>query len=295
MKQLKNRYKLIWVVLIAFTGVKAQDSVKHELLLNVNYYMPNNRVPYLKVSAKEKVERQFIPQQNIIASVYIGTPSETNLLSKIKTDKKGESVIYIPASFKSIWDSSATLNFSAISEANKIYESTTSEITISKSKIEIDTTSEDGVRKVIVKVTELKNNEWLPAKDAELKIAVKRSLGNVPIGDEETYTTDSTGIVTADFKRDSIAGDAKGNLILAAWTEDNESLGNITGEKVVNWGTPTKIDNTFFDKRALWATRFRSPFWLIGLAYGIIIGVWGTLIYLITRIIKIRKLGKAVV
>ncbi len=280
------------MLVVAFAGAKAQDSTTHELTLNLSYYMPNDKIPYLKVSAKEKVGRQFIPQQSIAASIYFGGESDANLLGKIITDKKGESKLYIPSSFKTLWDSSASLNFSVITEPTKIYGSTTTDLKISKAKIEIDTLTEEDVKKVNARVMHLEGSEWQPAKDVELKIAVKRSLGNVPIGDEETYTTDSAGMATADFKRDSLPGDAKGNLVLIAWTEENETYGNITGEKIVNWGRSSIIDNTFFDKRTLWSTRFRSPFWLLGLAYGIIIGVWGTLIYLITRIIKMRKLGK---
>ena len=293
MKLLKNKYNLLWVLMLTILGVNGQDSVKHELNLKLNYYMPNDKIPYLKVAATEKVERRLIPQNDIAASVYIGEQSDANLLGKIKTDKNGEARVFIPASFKSLWDSSAAMNFSITTEANKIFPSVTTELSITKSKIEIDTATEEGAKKVIVKVMELKDNDWLPAKDVELKIGIRRSLGNVLAGDEETYTTDSTGMVTADFKRDSLPGDAKGNLVLTAWTEDNESFGNISGEKTVNWGIPTKVDNRFFHQRTLWATRFRTPFWLLGLAYGIIISVWGTLIYLIARIIKIRKIGRA--
>lgn len=293
MKLLKNKYCILWMLLVsAFADTTAQDSVTHDLILKLNYFMSHDKVPYLKVSAMEKVERQLIPQQNITASIYIGDQSDANLLGKIETDKNGAGKVYIPSSFKALWDSSASLNFSVVSETNKIFASTTTELTISKAKVEIDTITVDEAKNVIVKVTELKEGKWLPAKDVELKIGVRRSLGIVPVGDEETYTTDSTGMVMAEFKRDSLPGDAKGNLTLAAWTEENESYGNITGEKLVNWGLPTRIDNTFFDKRTLWARSSRSPFWLLGLAYSIIFGVWATLIYLITRIIKIKKLGK---
>jgi hypothetical protein len=292
MKLLKIKNILSFVFLMAAAGTTAQDSVTHNLILNLNYYMPDNRIPYLKVSAKEKVERQFLPQQDIAASVYIGEQTDANLLGKIRTGKKGEASLYIPSKFKALWDSSASLNFSAVTEANKIFESTTAELAITKSKIEIDTLTEEGVRKIIVKVMELKDNEWLPAKDVELKVAVKRSLGNVPVGDEESYTTDSTGLITAEFKRDSLPGDVKGDITIIAWTDENETYGNITAEKIVNWGESTIIDNTFFQQRTLWAKSSKTPFWLLALAYGVTLGVWGTIIYLITRIIKMRKLGK---
>jgi len=293
MKLLKNKYWLPVLLLLAFTNkMIAQDSLAHELLLNISFYLPNDKIPYLKLSAKEKVERRFIPQKGISGSVYIGEENEINLLGQVNTNDKGEAIVYIPSSFKSIWDSSSTISFLVISEANKVFQSTKSEVQVTKARVEIDTVSTDGIKSVLAKVTSLNNGQWLPAKDVELKIAVRRSLGDLPVGDEETYTTDSTGTVTAEYKRDSLLGDTKGNLILVAKTEDHETYGNISVEKQVNWGVAPKFEN-LLDKRSLWATSSKTPFWLLGLAYSIIGGVWGTLIYLIYLLLRIRKLRKA--
>lgn len=293
-KPLKNKFGLLLLIslLIGFVA-KTQDSAAREMILTLAYYMPADNLPYLKVSAKEKVDRKFIPQKDITASVYIGEETESGLLEKIKTDSKGESKIFIPASFKSIWDSGATFSFIAVSEANKIFQSTKSEISVTKAKIEIDTSSVDGIKNISVKVTALKDGEWQSAKDVELKIAIKRSLGNLPVGDDDSYTTDSTGTVIAEFKRDSLFGDDKGNYTIIALTEDNEIYGNIFAEKKVNWGKAPVIENSF-GERSLWATRNKTPYWLLLIAYSIIGIVWGTLIYIIVQIIKIRKLGRSV-
>ena len=293
MKLLKNKYWLPVLLLLALTNkMIAQDSLAHELILNISFYMPNDKIPYLKVSAKEKVERKFIPQKGITGHVYIGEETGTGLLGKVNTDDKGEAILYIPSSFKSIWDSSSTVTFLVNTEANKVFQATRSEVQVTKSRIEIDTISDGVTKSIIAKVTALNNDEWLPAKDVELKIAVKRSLSDLPVGDEETYTTDSTGTVTAEFKRDSLLGDTKGNLILVAKTEDHETYGNISVEKHVNWGVAPKFEN-LLDRRTLWARSSKTPFWLLGLAYSIIGGVWGTLIYLIFLLTRIRKLNKA--
>ena len=292
MKLMKNKYWLSILLLLALSNkIIAQDSTAHELILNISYYMPNDKIPYLKVSAKEKVERKLIPQKDISGKVYFINETEANLLGKVKTNEKGEAIVYIPSTFKPVWDSSSILNFLVTTEANKVFQKTKSEIQVTKAIIEIDTVSDGETKSITAKVSSLNNGEWFPAKDVELKIAVKRSLGDLPIGDEETYTTDSTGMVTAEFKRDSLLGDAKGNLVLVAKTEDNETYGNIYAEEKVNWGVAPKIEN-ILDKRSLWATRSKTPLWLLGLAYSIIGGVWGTLIYLIIQLIKIRKLGK---
>ena len=156
----------------------------------------------------------------------------------------------------------------------------------------LDTATEDGVRKITASVMKLENNEWLPAKDVEMKIGIERLGGILSAGDEATYTTDSTGSVTVELKKDSLPGDEKGNYIVAAKAEDNDQFGNLLIEKKVNWGTVQKNNNNFFSLRTLWTTRFRTPYWLLIMAYSIVIGVWGTLFYLIRQVFKIKKMGR---
>lgn len=297
MKLLKNKSGLILMTLL-LAGIicNAQDSTgseKKELQVNVSYYQPQNNVPYLLVTTKTKVERKFIGVKDLKVNVYLNDETDSNLIQSFQSNATGEERVYIPSSFKEVWKAASSFTFIAVAAANKEFDETKGEAQITKAKIEIDTSRTAETKSVIVNVNQLQNGEWVPAKEVELKIAVKRSLGNLPIGDEETYTTDSTGSVTAEFKRDSLLGNAKGNFILIARTEDNENFGNLFVEKNVNWGVPPIINNSF-DHRSLWATRNKTPVWLLGLAGSIIAGVWGTLIYLILQLLKIRKMGRAI-
>jgi len=297
MKMLKNKSGFILLALL-LTGIicNAQDSSKNEkkeLQLNVSYYQPQNNIPYVLVTTKTKVERKFIGVKDLKVKVYLNAVTDSNLIQSFQSTKTGEERIYISPTFKAAWDAASYFTFIAIAEANKEFDETKGEGQVTKAKLEIDTGRTDETKNVIVNVKQLQDGEWIPAKDVEIKIAVKRSFGNLPIGDQETYTTDSTGAVTAEFKRDSLLGDGRGNFVLMARTEDNENFGNLFTEKIVNWGSPPVIDNTF-NHRSLWATSSKTPIWLLGLAYSIIVGVWGTIVYLIFQLIRIRKLGKTV-
>ena len=297
MKLLKNKLGLILMTLL-LAGIIcfAQDSTKNEkkeLQLNVAYYQPQNNIPYVLVTAKTKVERKFIGVKDLKINVYLNTAEDSNLIESFQSNITGEERIYIPLSFKKAWDATSSFTFIAVATANKEFDETKSEVGVTKAKIEIDTSRTGETKNVTVSVKELQNGDWVPAKGVELKIAVKRSIGNLPIGEEETYTTDSTGSVTAEFKRDSLLGDAKGNFILIARTEDNEKFGNLFVEKNVNWGVAPIMDVSF-NQRSLWATRSKTPIWLLALAGSIIAGVWGTIIYLVIQMIKIRKMGRAI-
>ncbi len=295
MKQLKNKLRTIILFFILILGIKAisfaQDSAASPVLMDLKYYVSDQGIPYLMVKTKTKKDRKFLPVKDIPVTVYLNDRSDNSKLGKIVTNDKGEGKITIPASFKSVWDSSTAFTFMAASDAVGKTEALSAELTIKKAKLVLDTLNEDGVRSIRVTALERNGSDWKPVKDVEVKIIVKRLLGDLPISDVESYTTDSTGQVVAEFKRDTLPGDIKGNLILLAKTEDNDTYGNLLVEKTYKWGIPLKDNNDAYNSRSLWGTRYKTPLWLLGIAYSIIIGVWGVIIFLVMQIVRMRKLG----
>jgi hypothetical protein len=268
----------------------AQDE-KKSLLIDLSYYVKNNNYPYLIVYTKYKEERKFVPVPNQQVKVYITEESESSLLGKVTTDINGKGFVVISDKFKPVWDSLSTFTFLASAVGDKIYEPATTEINITKAKIFLDSVPGAETKSLVATVLEQHSDNTLTAKDVELKIIIKRMAGNLSVGDEETYTTDSTGTAVAEFKKENIPGDKDGYIIVAAKAEDNDTYGNLYIEKQIKWGAPFLAANNNFNRRTLFATRDKSPLWLLALAYSIGLGVWGTLIYLITRIIRIRKIG----
>lgn len=290
-----NHHKLFIILLFllgaTISKIYAQDSTASPTILNVRYFLPENKVPYLDITTKKKVGRKIEPVVNIPVNVYFSEAAEKNLLGKIITNVNGEGRVALPASFKATWDSLNEFKFVAVSDSSAGVETLNSEVTIKKAILVIDTTSEEGIRNVTAQLKEKTGNEWVAVKEIEMKLGIKRLLGNLTVGEAETYTSDSTGMAIAEFKRDSMPGDEKGNLILVARVEDNDSYGNLVIEKSVPWGKAVQAETNFWH-RTLWATGNRAPVWLLVIAFSIIIGVWGTIIYLVTQIVKIKKLGK---
>jgi hypothetical protein len=288
-----NHHKLFILFLFllgaAITKASAQDSAAAEPILSVRYFLPENKVPYLELNTKKKVGRKFEPITGISVNVYFNEEAEQNLLGKITTGSTGLGRLAFPASFKATWDSLNEFKFVAVSEATKGVESLSSDIAIKKAILVIDTTVEDGARTMTAQLKEKIGEEWVAVKEIEMKLGIKRLLGNLSVGDAETYTSDSTGIASAGFLRDSMPGDKKGNLILVARVEDNDTYGNLVEEKSVPWGKALQAENNFWH-RTLWSTGNRAPVWLLFIAISIIAGVWGTIFYLVR--FKIKKMGK---
>lgn len=296
MKQL-NKFNLCILLVLCFficgINVSAQDTAKAEPAVSIRYYVKNNSFPYLVVQSGLKTGKKVKPLAAQKVSIFLDNAKPENLLANTLTDENGKAEATIPPVLKDIWANSAKHNFIAVMNGDSPGNEITASIEITKAKIEIDTANADGIRSISVKVLYQENNNWVPAKDVEMKVGVSRNASILSAGDDATYTTDSSGIVSAELKKDSLPGDEKGNIVLAAKVEDNDQYGNLFIEKKAPWGVAFSPDKNFFDQRTLWTTRFRTPFWLLFMAYAIVIGVWGTIIYLVVQIVKINKLGKA--
>ena len=287
MNTIKNKY--IGVILLSFFSIAsfAQDA-KNDLMLSMGYYNNNNLTQYIVAHAKTKIDGKFQMVPDVTVKFYINNDSAaTNLLGTAVTNDKGDAVLMMPPSAKAEWMKSAKHTFAIVSTASKLYDEAKATVDVSKAKLKIDTTDD---KKLIVTLLELKDTAWVPVKAVDLKVAIKRLDGDLNVNETATYTTDSTGTITAEFKRDSLPGDKEGNLTLIAKVEDNDIYGNLTAERVVKWGSKFQYVSQF-DKRTLFARRGHSPWWLELLAYAIVVSVWGVLIYLIGQIRKIKKLG----
>jgi len=276
---------------IGVTRSNAQDSVASSTVLTVRYFLASNKVPYVSVTTKKKTGRKLEAINGTPVNVYFNEVAPENLLGKTITGITGEGRVALPASFKATWDSLNEFKFVAETDAVAATVPLSADVTVKKAILVIDTASADGVRTITAQLKERSGKDWVAVKDIEIKLGIKRLLGNLTVGDAETYTADSTGTTSAEFKKDSMPGDENGNIILVARVEDNDVYGNLMVERSVPWGKAPKLEQGFWH-RSLWSTGNRAPIWLLALALSIIVGVWGVVLYLIRQLFRIRKMGR---
>lgn len=287
---MKNIYKnLILIFGFLPIALMAQKPEKGTLVVGVRYFNNNNTTHHLVFKTKSKVDGKFKNISDIKLAVYISSDADkANLLGTVTTNDVGDAVLLIPPSAKKEWIKSPNQTFVAVSTANSQFDEARGELSITKAKLQIDTA--DG-KVVKAKLVALVDTVWTPISDVEMQIGIKRLDGNLSVNETPTFTTDSSGGTSAEFKRDSLPGDTKGNLVLVASVIDNDVYGNLTAELTVPWGSKfSHISN--FDHRTLFARRGYSPIWLELLAYSIVVAVWGIIIFLILQIRKIKQLGK---
>ncbi len=281
---------LLGLFIISVETVSAQkDSVTSEEVVKLKYYNTNNSIQYLIIESVLKTGKKLTPLKNKSYNLYLDSISTEKLIAKVTTNETGKAKSFLPIIVKQAWDANPQHKFIAVTPGT---ENSVTEIEVTKAKINIDTTSSDELKSITAQVLKYENSEWVPVSDVEMKVGYQRLGSILSAGDEATYTTDSTGSVTVEVTKINLPGDSKGNIILVAKVEDNDIIGNLFVEKSAPWGTVTKSSLGFFNQRTLWSTRFKTPVWLLFMAYSIILTVWGTLVYLVFQLIKIKKLGK---
>jgi hypothetical protein len=280
---------LVFILLISgFSPVSFAQEEKSSVFVYLKYYSYNDKLPFVRVETKTRIERRFFPVGNIDVTVYLDDISEENLVGKVKTDHRGLATLPIPPTLKSIWDAGAEHIFYAVSDESELYEEGETDLEIVRARLVIDTINEDGSRSIMATLQQMTSDGWMNVtEEAEVKIGVKR-FGGI-IGD--ISYTDEEGVALAEYELADIPGDNEGLLTLVAKVEDHDLYGNLIAELVAPWGVPMLDDNSNFYERSLWATRERTPFWLLISANAILLSVWGVLIYLAFQLIKIRKLG----
>ncbi|PUZ26918.1 hypothetical protein GA0116948_104330 [Chitinophaga costaii] len=263
------------------------------LLLKLDYFNNANSVPYLQVTATEKADGKLEPLKALPVQLYLNDSVPANRIGRVVTNEAGKAFATLPPSLQAAWNAGDKLNFIAISTPTHSFGAQTKIIEITKARLILDTVAgQDGARTLLVTVQELQGDSAVNVKDVEVKIGVQRQASFLPIGDDASYTTDSTGTATATFARDSLPGDAKGNLVLGARIEDNDSYGNISVLKTLPWGRAKSLDHFGFNTRSLWAVSAKAPLALLIIAFTMILAVWGIIIYLVFQIFRIKKLGE---
>ncbi len=288
-----NKFKhvaLTGVFLLLVTGISQAQTEKNKLMLGLGYYNDNNRLQYVKANTKAKIDGKFTPVAGITLRFYIGSESPDHLLGKAITNDKGLAALMIPSVAKDEWNKSPKQTFLVVSDSTGLYETVTTSFDLTKARIKLDTAAD---KKIVATLVEQKDSKWVPVKGVDMKIAIKRMGGDLNVNETPTYTTDSVGEASADFKQLNLPGDSAGNLILIASVEDNDLYGNLTVEKTVPWGTSSEYISAF-NQRSLFARAGRPPLWLLWMASCITLSVWSVIFYLFVQIRKLKKLGAGI-
>jgi hypothetical protein len=153
--------------------------------------------------------------------------------------------------------------------------------------IQLEFSVEDSIKYITAQVNEYNlDSIGNPIGELDIYFYVQRTFSLLPIGDYFN-TTDENGEVRIEFPHD-LPGDSAGNVIIIARIEEDDRFEGAEVSGIASFGIPLYIDHRA-NRRSLTAAGANAPISLLILVNGIILAVWGIIIYIFIEIFKIRR------
>jgi hypothetical protein len=129
----------------------------------------------------------------------------------------------------------------------------------------------------------------LPVKEKEVHLFVKGLYSELEV--VKAVTTDDNGVAVFNFPTD-LPSSNNGMLTLIARIDKDETFGTVEAQSDVKWGAALKNNEGEWGHRSLSASREKAPMFLVVASTLIICFIWGTILYVILQLPKIKKSGK---
>ena len=285
--------KLLMLMIFVITQKNSfgQDSTeKKDPVITINYFNLIDNSVFVKLDAKYKVEKTFVPINKLEINLYMNEAKEENLIGKVTTNSKGVGRVMLDK-YKGYIDSAASFNLIATAGATSILNESEATATIENVSVVFETELLDSTRMLRAHFFKKEGKEKKPLAKAEMNFFVTRTFGMLPLS-PENLVTDDDGMVEFEYTSD-IPGDTAGAMMFAAKLADADTYGSVVAFQNTNWGKKSQFNSGFSALSALWASRANVPIWLLIMSNSIIAAVWGTIVYLVFQLFKIRKLGRA--
>jgi mono/diheme cytochrome c family protein len=156
-----------------------------------------------------------------------------------------------------------------------------------KGKVELAFRFVDSTKTIIVKAVNPQEGVLIPVPGLGITVFAKRYFRDLKLN-ADALITNADGEVEVDFPG-SLPGDSIGNVLLHARVTEGVS-DSVAVSAQIGWGKPFVYINPR-SERSLWNSTWMAPWWLLLSYFGVVIGVWGTIFYIVLEVGKLKKIG----
>ena len=287
---MNNGYKplliILLVALIAFSDIKAQDTLMSPTQIQAAYYKNQDGMERIVAKLMLKAER-YEPFANAELQFFIISDTSNVLLEKITTDEKGEAVYMLKEEDKVNRDSTGLMSFVVEYEGSPNARDASQDLQVKAADLKVSFFQEDSSKFIAVEAFETgPDDTHIPIADVEIGLFVKGTFSYFSIAKE---VTDQDGKLIVPFPVE-MPGDTIGVITIVAKIEENEVYGNVEAWGKINWAHPVALATEA--RRGLGDTD--APLWMVYTLIVLLSAVWFHYAYVIFLIIKIKLSKHAV-
>lgn len=290
------KHHLFWSICLVFFASFSWNNVvgqnqavkKKKARIQLEYFNVVGKRPYLNATVKTKVQRSYQTVEGVPIDFYLLDENGKTELGQRLTNEKGVAKIDLGKNFASLEDTIFSHRFVATIENNRKFKNKKRELEIRESVFKMTLEEHDSAKTVQVFFgAPDSTGQIIPIEGARVRPYVQRLFSLLPLGGDELETTDSEGYFRFEFPND-IPGNDKSELTIVTKLEEDDLHGKIMSVKTATWGVPVTT-NPASVKRELWSARMNAPIYLQVIVNSMLLGIWGTIIYIIMQLKKIKK------
>jgi hypothetical protein len=291
---IKIGWLMVLIILMVTAPVRGQDkekpAKKERIRMSLSYTNADNNGSFLLAAAKAKKDRSYSGVKGLKIKFYHDSISTKTYFGSVITEKNGMANYPIPDDFRKPLKYDSSFLFIAAFEGSNDYKAADADIEIRNAISKLTFEEKDSIKYIhyYVNVPKDSAHHYEPVSEVEARIYVKTLFGLLPIS-EEFAKTDEMGKLTIEFPFD-IKGDENGEVMIVGKVNDHSDFGNLQYRDKINWALPLE-DTDILSGRELWSVSANAPYWLVITVMTILIGVWGTILYIIVLIFTIKRLG----
>jgi hypothetical protein len=266
---------------IPFLGM-SQDKARVRVSLNSYHQMP--ATSEIDLRARFRGENGFEPAVGLDFEIYNVYPTDS--LVKIDnglTDMEGKVLFRLDGIENHYRDSLGVYTYRVTSLEHEKFAGVERDISFKRARLDVQLVEKGEVPNLKVGLTDLHTGD--PVSGQPISVRVSRLFRPLSVGGDFNMTDESGSVVVP---IDSDIPGLNGKLELFAVLSDHDEYGTVRSGLEASIGIPIE-DRSTFDQRTMWAPASKTPMFLLTVPNLIIIGVWGTIIFLIVNLFKISK------
>jgi len=237
---------------------------------------------YLDIKASARINKQTTDIVGIELLVVNEIDDEEIELGTLTTDQKGEGVFALDLNGLKA-DSLNTYSLSVSFKGTDSLRRASRTVQFKDAALVANLVTRDSVHYIEAVLKDAVTDSLLVEQN--VKVQVQRLFAPLVLS-EEINLTDEAGTILVAIP-EGIPG-VNSKLTIETVLEDSDDYGTVKAILDAAVGVPI-VDESTFDERTLWAPRNKTPIFILLFTGLLVVGTWGTILYLIRILTKIAK------
>jgi len=278
-----NIYLLMFFLPVVLFSLYGQEVTKNRVRIKADYTKVMNSQSYLDIKVISRIDRQMQDVPDIELDVYYEFDNDEFPLGTAKTDMSGKSRFILPPLTEIQADTAGIYTLGVSFGGNDLFKRGSRSVSFKDANITTELMEIDSTNYIKATLTDAISQS--PLAESLMRVQIQRLIRPLKIGEDFTYTDDNGTILVP--VEEGIPG-LDGILNIEVLLPESDVYGTVKAIAEAPFGVPI-VQDTSFNERSLWASRDKTPYFILIFTILLLILTWGPIFYLVRNLYRIYK------